>query len=268
MSNYILHSAVYSAESVSANTDITENFVPENSVGFVMVAAEINCSGAAVIAVNDTDKVQCLPDRSGYTARINMGGSPFIVPLKKLKIETACDINSCTVYYSIDGFKRKLAPPSFSVPAGGYPMPVHVMLDAEEGCDIYYTTNGSAPTTDSAKYEGGVIELSSGATIKAIAVKGGCITSDAGSAQYTKLKCATPVADPAAGEVESGTEVELTTETAGAAIYYSADGSTPATLYTEPIKITANATIKAVAKLNGATNSDQLSATYTIASGS
>lgn len=61
---------------------------------------------------------------------------------------------------------------------------VAVTIEAREGCDIYYTTDGSTPTSDSTAYEG-EIEVSSTTTIKAIAVKGG-ITSDVASKTFTK----------------------------------------------------------------------------------
>lgn len=47
---------------------------------------------------------------------------------------------------------------------------------------IYYTTDGTAPTTNSTKYEGGKILVSSDTTVKAIAVKGGYIDSTYASA--------------------------------------------------------------------------------------
>lgn len=44
------------------------------------------------------------------------------------------------------------------------------------------------------------------------------------SATYTVVDPATPTADPAAGEVDKGTEVKFSCETEGAEIYYSTDG--------------------------------------------
>ena len=59
-----------------------------------------------------------------------------------------------------------------------------VSIEAREGCDIYYTTDGSTPTKDSTAYEG-EITVSATTTVKAIAVKGG-ITSAVASKTFTK----------------------------------------------------------------------------------
>lgn len=78
---------------------------------------------------------------------------------------------------------------------------------------------------------------------------------------------ATPAATPAAGEVASGTDVELATETAGAVIHYTLDGTTPtldSPVYTEAIEITAATTIKAIAVKDGMAGSAMLTAAYTI----
>lgn len=65
------------------------------------------------------------------------------------------------------------------------------------------------------------------------------------------------------GEVTKGAKVALSTDTAGAAIYYTTDGSTPttsSTLYKEPIAITKNITLKAIAVKSGL--GDSLVAVY------
>lgn len=53
---------------------------------------------------------------------------------------------------------------------------------ADKNATIYYTTDGTAPTTSSAKYEGNKILVSSDTTVKAIAVKNGSIDSTYASA--------------------------------------------------------------------------------------
>jgi len=60
------------------------------------------------------------------------------------------------------------------------------------GATIYYTTDGSTPTTSSTQYTSPLTDNVSNVTIKAIAVKEGLITSAVGSGSV-KLQCATPV---------------------------------------------------------------------------
>lgn len=80
-------------------------------------------------------------------------------------------------------------------------------------------------------------------------------------------KVAKPVATPEPGNVASGTKVRLSCPTYGATIYYTVDGSTPDeddTEYTGAITLSESKTIKAIAVLSGKTNSDVLTAAYTI----
>lgn len=82
------------------------------------------------------------------------------------------------------------------------------------------------------------------------------------------LKCSQPIATPTSSSVASGTNVTLSTQTENANIYYTLDGSTPdsnSTLYTVPITITENTTIKAIAIKEGLDDSDILTSIYTIA---
>ena len=76
-----------------------------------------------------------------------------------------------------------------------------------------------------------------------------------------------PVASVASGLVTSGTSVSLSTETAGATIYYTTDGSTPTTssrVYSSPISITSNTEIKAFAVKAGSTNSGVSTFNYAV----
>lgn len=78
-----------------------------------------------------------------------------------------------------------LAPPTFNPPAGTYTSVQMVALsDAAAGATIYYTTDGTTPTTDSTVYTG-PIAVSASETIQAYAAAGGFLPSPTSSAAYT-----------------------------------------------------------------------------------
>ena len=80
---------------------------------------------------------------------------------------------------------EQAAAPTFTPAGGTYTEPQQVTISSTaEGASIYYTTDGTAPTTSSALYTG-AITVSSSQTIKAIAVKSGMTDSAVASATYT-----------------------------------------------------------------------------------
>ena len=161
------------------------------------------------------------------------------------------------------------ATPAFSVSAGTYATTQNVAItDATAGATIYYTTNGMTPTTSSATYSS-PISIAATTTIEALAVASGDTNSGVASASYT---ITLPIAAAPAFSVSAGTyttmqSVAITDATAGAAIYYTTNGTTPTTsssVYSVPVPIAATTTLKALAVASGDTNSSVTSATYTI----
>lgn len=61
--------------------------------------------------------------------------------------------------------------PEFSVPGGIYTEPVTVTITADDGCDIYYTTDNTVPSDESAFYEA-PITISETTILRAVAYKG------------------------------------------------------------------------------------------------
>jgi len=83
------------------------------------------------------------------------------------------------------GTQTKAATPTMSPPPGTYNAAQFVALsDATSGAAIYYTTNGTTPTTFSAKYSS-PIPVAATTTIKRIAVATGYTNSDVASTTYT-----------------------------------------------------------------------------------
>lgn len=84
----------------------------------------------------------------------------------------------------------------------------------------------------------------------------------------TPQKVATPVTNKESGSVEWNTTIELSTSTSGALIYFTTDGSIPSSangmVYTQPIDLQQDTTIKAIAVKSGYTNSDVMTVSYTV----
>src|SRR5205085_686379 len=86
-------------------------------------------------------------------------------------------------------------------PAGGtYSTSVSVTItDSTPGATIYYTTDGTTPTTSSTQYTG-PFSVTTTQTIKAIATAPGYTASAVASAAYTiQVPAATPALSPAGG---------------------------------------------------------------------
>ena len=140
--------------------------------------------------------------------------------------------------------------------------------EATPGVTIFYTTDGSTPTTASPQYKGPITVAMSG-TIQAIAAGGGFSPSAVATAAYTiAYPAATPVFSIPSGIYPPGQTVSISDATAGATIYYTTDGTTPTTsslVYIAPIGINGIETIEAIAAGNGFSASPVASVTITIA---
>jgi len=165
------------------------------------------------------------------------------------------------------------ATPAFSPSGGTYTSAQTVTIsDATSGAKIYYTTNGTTPTTSSAVYSS-PITVGSSETVEAIATASGYSTSAVGSATYTisSSAAATPTFSPGGGTYTSAQTVTISDATSGAKIYYTTNGTAPttsSTLYSGPITVSASETVEAIATATGFTTSAVGSATYTISTSS
>jgi hypothetical protein len=168
--------------------------------------------------------------------------------------------------------------PIFSVPSGTYTTAQTVAIsDATPGATIYYTTDGTTPTTGSSVFSSSnPITVSSTETLEAIATATGHSTSQVGTAVYSILpQAATPTFSPPAGPITSGQTVTISDATPGASIYYTTcttAGCTPttptqgSTSYSGPITVSPPETIEAIAIAYGYVTSAVGTAAYTIGS--
>ncbi|HOD41470.1 MAG TPA: chitobiase/beta-hexosaminidase C-terminal domain-containing protein, partial [Candidatus Wallbacteria bacterium] len=169
--------------------------------------------------------------------------------------------------YVIDNALQMVETPSFAPPGGVYNSAQNVTISsATSGADIYYTLDGSYPGVSSQKYLT-PLSVDSSRTIRAIAVKQGMAYSAEASASYV-IKAAAPSFTPAAGTYNGAQNITITSATAGAIIKYTLDGSEPGAsvglTYSQPVAVTQNVTLKAIAIKNGMANSDVSSAAYSI----
>ena len=113
-----------------------------------------------------------------------------------------------------------------------------IVMTAETGATIYYTTDGSTPTSSSTQYTGAFTSQSN-ITVKAIAIKDG-VSSSASTASFTAPQTST-VVEPTI--VIEGNQATLLHNGVGT-IKYAFDSSTDYLNYTEPLTLSSACTIK------------------------
>jgi len=148
------------------------------------------------------------------------------------------------------------ATPTFSPPGGTYTSDQSVTIScATSGATIFYTTDGSAPTTSSSQDAVPISVAGHGAvlTIKALATTAGHLTSSVGIATFTISYPATttPTFSPPGGVFTSDQSVTISCASSGATINYTTDGSDPASSGTRLSGISPIGPITAV--INSAT---------------
>jgi Legume lectin domain/Chitobiase/beta-hexosaminidase C-terminal domain len=172
--------------------------------------------------------------------------------------------------YGLLAGSQTAAAPLFNPAGTSFATTISVTItDTTTGATIYYTTDGSTPTSASTKYTG-TITVSSTETITAIATATGFINSPPALQTYTSTtQTAAPTFNPPAGTYAGTQSVTLSDSTAASKIYYTVDGSTPTPnagttkLYSAPISIAQTTTVKAIAT-STLTNSPVATAAYTI----
>ena len=245
--------------SVSANN---------NSNGIVWAAE--NSSTGVLHAYDATSLLELYNSNQASGGRDHFGaGNKFITPTianGKVYVGTTTGIG-------VFGLSSAIAlPPTFSPAPGVYLTGQSVSLsDATPNATIYYTTDGSNPSTSSPIYSS-PISVNATTTIKAMATAPGYGNSSVATGTYTiGPTAATPTFAPLPGSYSSAQSVTISDTTPGATINYTTDGSTPTTsspVYTGPVYVGTSLTLKAIATAPGYTTSPVASGIYVITTGS
>jgi hypothetical protein len=139
------------------------------------------------------------------------------------------------------------------------------MTDATPGAVITYSV-GIGSVVNTYTYTA-PFAVSSTEYIAYDAIAPGYTRSAALEGIYTIGTVPTPQFSPVAGSYSTAQTVNIYDITPGATIHYTTDGTTPTTaslVYTDPIIVTANQTLRALAAVSGLTSSAAVSSAYTI----
>jgi glucose/arabinose dehydrogenase len=184
--------------------------------------------------------------------------------LEALGIESGYSNSTvATATYSI----AAAATPVFNPPSGPITNGTPITITCSSpSSTIYYTVNGTTPTTNSPVYSAPVV-INGGTTLNAFAVATAFVSSSVRSVFYQLVQTATPVFNPASGPITYGTNVSISCATPGSTIYYTLDGSIPtmsSQIYSNPVIITGDTNLSAYAVTPGYLDSAVQSTLYTL----
>jgi hypothetical protein len=163
----------------------------------------------------------------------------------------------------------RTAIPTFSVAAGLYRTSQSATIsDATSGATIYYTTDGTTPTTSSPPYTSS-ITISTTETLEAMAVATDYTNSAVATALYTIAPVLpAPTFSLAPGNYATAQTLTITDAVPGTTIYYTTNdapvSTTSSTKYTGPITISSSEAVAAIAFAPGYTHSVVASGVYLI----
>jgi hypothetical protein len=244
----------------------------QNGIAWAVRADQFNTQGPAVLYAWDAnDLTHTLYESDSNATRDTAGAAnKFSIPVVtngKVYVAARGEVD---VYGLLNG-QATAAAPVITPNGGSFPSTQNVTLSTTTAsASIYYTLDGSTPTTASTLYAG-PITISSETTLKAIASAPGFLQSAVSSATFTFTNQTPSVTfTPAAGTYASAQSVALSDTDANAKIYFTTDSSTPtaaSTPYTGAIQVATSETIKAIALDSKLQNSNINTAAYVIQNG-
>lgn len=160
---------------------------------------------------------------------------------------------SCENPVAVNSPSPKVAAPVLSPAGAFFPESQSVTVTGPTGANLYYTLNGTTPTTASGLYTT-PLSISQTLTLKVLAVLGSDFSAvTSGTFVRTVGPMTAPVFNPSGTSVTAETLVSLTGPW-GASLYYTTDGTTPTSAsipYSSPLLVASTVTLKALAIREG-----------------
>ena len=208
-------------------------------------------SGAAIYyAVNDDYDSEYLPANTAYTEPFEIAdGTRVYASAQKEGYNNAYWTNSGWIYKT----SYTATMPSITIAADT----TVTISSTEEGSVLYYTLDGSDPTTSSTKFTS-KFKMTTNGTIKAIAAVAGKLNSGIRSRDYSgysvKSITITPIVE------NNKLKIKLESETPGAKLYYGINEYNSSTIeanlpYSVPFEIPNDSYVYAIGTKEGYTNS-------------
>lgn len=270
--------AVENARSVTATTRLVLAIMPDSAAvpvasiesGTVLakgtaVALSTESEDAVIYYTVDGSSPLDSETRALYTAPIVVNAD---ITIKAVTCgEKYLDSPIAEFTYTVQVAKAPVASVESGIVAKGTEV---VLTSASEGVEIYYTLDSTSPVDSETRtlYTAPII-VNANVTILAVAQSPAYIDSEVSKFEYSVQVAEAPVASVESGIVAKGTEVALTSASEGVSIYFTTDGTSPLdsetrTLYTAPIVVTSDGTIKAVAVSTDYIESDIVEFSYTV----
>jgi DNA-binding beta-propeller fold protein YncE len=220
----------------------------------------ISCATLGAVIYFTTNGSPVTTNSAVYGAPIGFTG-PGPLTLQALAVASGYGASSAAATYSFP----QVAAPVFTPPSGPITNATTLSITcATTGALVYYTLDGSVPSTNSTLYSDPLV-INGGVTVRAYAVAAGHINSTVTSVTYGPAQAAIPQFTPGQGPVTNGTLIYITCSTSNAIIYYTVDGSTPTSnspIYTQPLLFTNQFALQAQAYAGGFVPSGIVSAFY------
>jgi len=229
--NYI--SSTVASVSFDKDENTAETPLFQRADDLVTITCE---SGEGTVIYYTTDGTEPNAVSNVYSEPLALDGN---CTLKAIAVNPLM-FNSNIATYDVNWFKVE-------TPVISFDGTVTDITCATPNARIYYTTDGSNPTEESTRYENSV-KMTETCNVRAIAVRSNYINSSIASVAFNKDE--NTASTPLFQRTDSLVAITSESTMEGTVIYYTTDGTEPnitSEVYSEPLKMEGNCTLKAIA---------------------